>query len=370
MGSTTTLVCSLLVAASLGVAAVSILFARRSSRGCRPSEMSSATLLDLTADAVIAYRFDPNGFGRIVETNEAACNTLGRTREELLALTPADLVPSGTARLYRRIQRLLPLDRPVPRLIDAFAADGTAVRLDATVRRFTDDGGEYVIVTARDAGERFEREQKLEQAIAGRDTLLREIHHRVKNNLQTISSLMNIRMLSSDDPGLQTALREMTDRVHAMGLLHRMLYETDDFEAVDLRSYTQMLSRQVWSSHSSSRARVAITVESDPLMVDLDTALPFGLLLNEAITNSLKHAFPDSRAGRVSVSVKADDEQVRLTIADDGVGMGTTNSPSAGMGTRMIRILACQLDGEASFVNGVGTTVNVRFPRERVRYRR
>ena len=369
MGSTAILLCSLLAAASLGVAAVSIVFARRSSHERRASEARATKLLDLTTDAVIAYRLDAPGFGRIVEANEPACSALGRTREELLALTPADLVSSGAARLYRRIERLLPLDRPVSRLIEAFAADGTSVRLEATVRRFAHDGAEYVVVTGRDAGERFEREQKLERALAGRDTLLREIHHRVKNNLQTISSLMNIRMLSSDDRGLQTALREMTDRVHAMGLLHRMLYETDDFEAVDLRSYTQMLSRQVWSSHSSSLARVAITIDSDPLMVDLDTALPFGLLLNEAITNSLKHAFPDSRAGRVSVSVKAAGEQVRLSVADDGVGMGTLASPNSGMGTRMIRILASQLDGEASFVNGVGTTVNVRFPRERVRYR-
>lgn len=369
MGSTAVIACALVLAASVGLATASIGHARRSARRRRDIESRYTALMGLAADAVIVYRFAPGRFGRIVEANDAACRMFGRSREELLATTPEDLLAPGTARLHRRTQRLLPVDRPTVRYVDVLASDGSTIHVEASVRRFAHGGAEYAIVSSRDVGERLEREQDLIDALAGRETLLREIHHRVKNNLQTISSLMNIRMLSDSDPKLREALREMSDRVHAMGYLHRMLYEAGDFEAVDLRSYTQMLSRQVWSSHASAGRNIAIAVDSDSLMVDLDTALPFGLILNEAITNSLKHAFPDNRSGRVDVSVKANDEQVRLSVEDDGVGMQMPASSSSGMGTRMIGVLARQLDGEACFVNGAGTTVSVSFPLERAKGR-
>lgn len=365
MGSWAFLACALAVVLCAAVTTASLVRARRATRRREEVESHYSALLSLAADAVVAYRYEPPGFGPIVEVNEGACRMLGRSRDELLGATPAKLLPPGGERLHRRTQRLVPVDRPAVGRVDVVAADGAIVHLEATVRRFTWSGHEYIIVNGRDVGERLEQQRRLRQALSSRETLLREIHHRVKNNLQTISSLMNIRMLSSSDPQLREALGEMADRVHAMGLLHRMLYETDDFEAVDLGAYTRMLSRQVWSSHSSSAARVAIDVESDPLMVNLDTALPLGLVLNEAITNALKHGFPDGRSGRIAISVTAADDHVRLTVADDGVGMDVSGGSQSGMGTRMIRVLADQLDGDASFVNGCGTTVNVSFPRAR-----
>jgi two-component sensor histidine kinase len=147
-----------------------------------------------------------------------------------------------------------------------------------------------------------------------------------------------------------------------MGLLHRLLYQNDDLDAIDTQEYTQMLCRQVWSSHAADVKHLALDVEAQRVTIDLDTALPFGLIINEAITNALKHAFNERQRGTVTVTVSANPRDVSLTVSDDGRGMPECAAPEEGIGVKMISLLAKQLDGSAEFRSDEGTHVHVRFP--------
>ncbi|MFW5684896.1 MAG: histidine kinase dimerization/phosphoacceptor domain -containing protein, partial [Spirochaetota bacterium] len=276
------------------------------------SEARFRTLFDVTGDSVIVYRLDDRNYRAISEVNDRACARLGHSREELIGTGFDRFVDDDWITSYEEINQQLTGTSPVVGRIGLRGANRAMIHFELNARRFTSQGDEYVIAVGRDIGGRLQAEEQLRESLETKNTLLREIHHRVKNNLQTISSLLNIRLMSTSDERLAQALREMADRVFAMGLLHRMLYQNDDFEAIDVQDYTQMLCRQVWSSHAPDAGRLRLDVAAERVMINLDTALPFGLMVNEAITNALKHALPDQRSGMVRVVVAQGTNGLRL----------------------------------------------------------
>jgi two-component sensor histidine kinase len=191
------------------------------------------------------------------------------------------------------------------------------------------------------------READLRDSLAQKDVLLREIHHRVKNNLQIVSSLLNIH--GGSGPDAQPGLEDIKTRVRALALVHRYLYEGDDVRLVDLRSFlTELCSTLVRSLTAQSR-RVRLEIDLPELAVLSDRAVPIALFVTEVMTNALKHAFPAGRAGRISVRFRFESEtDCVLEVADDGVGgpaelPGT--DPSAGLGSRLMEAFARQLGG-------------------------
>lgn len=202
---------------------------------------------------------------------------------------------------------------------------------------------------------------QLSDALAEKDILFQEVHHRVKNNLQVISSLLTMQSLHVNDDVARATLKDALDRIHSMGLVHQTLYEHNVAASVDLGTYFGRLAEALAGSHQLGTGGVTIQVNVDGTL-DLDRAVPLGMLANEALSNALKHAFPDGRLGTVSISLSCERDQWRFVIRDDGVGM--PQRPGRGIGVGLIRALSRQLGGECSITNdnGTGTAITVTFP--------
>jgi two-component sensor histidine kinase len=230
---------------------------------------------------------------------------------------------------------------------------------DAAGRRLL--GGVSVDITDQKAAERA-----LFEALAAKDVLLREVHHRVKNNLQIISSLLYMQTeLLTDIPARQ-ALRDAQRRVQSMSLIHEQMYGHKDMEEVDFGEYARRLARDLFDSFGAGRVDLRLAL--DPVSLAMDQMIPCGLILNELITNSLKYAFPGERAGEILVSLRCQEgDAVALAVADNGVGLppdcGGKRSESLGM--RIVQILTEQLDGSFVQQSAGGVTSTVTFTRLR-----
>ncbi len=195
------------------------------------------------------------------------------------------------------------------------------------------------------------------------ELLLKEIHHRVKNNLQTISSLLNLQSASIKDPNALEAVQESQSRVRSMALIHQKLYQGENLAAVNMKDYFEAMGQSMLHSFGEIGKRVTLEVPMNDLELDVDTAIPLGLIANELITNSLKYAFPEGQKGQIKISLTAEpNQQFCLRIADDGVGKtDLTAIQGTGFGSRLIQLLAMQLNGNVETDSTKGMATLVRF---------
>lgn len=209
-----------------------------------------------------------------------------------------------------------------------------------------------------------EAQIRLADSLREKDTLLREIHHRVKNNLQIISSLLYFQAQKVNDPADLAAITDGRDRLRAMMLVHEKLYQSADLSRVDFGSYVRSLVRQLAESHAPRDGRIATRVDAGEHTLPLQIATPCGLLVCELVMNAFKYAFPDRRAGEVSVRIAGADGRLAVTVADDGVGLpaGVETDAGGSFGWQLINNLAAQVDGAVAVARGAGTAVTVSFP--------
>lgn len=207
-----------------------------------------------------------------------------------------------------------------------------------------------LVGTMMDVTARRLAEDRLRASLAEKETLLREVHHRVKNNLQGLWSLLQLEALQLRDPVMRARIEAISSRIVVMGRIHQQLYASNDFAHIDLGRHLPELALGLLAMEGDS-GRIVLDLAVAPLACDLDTAIPLGLIANELISNSLKHAFPEGRGGRLSIRLApAGNGRVALTVADDGIGAqgdGTREGPGAGgVGTMLIQALASQIEAE------------------------
>jgi PAS domain S-box-containing protein len=199
-----------------------------------------------------------------------------------------------------------------------------------------------------------------------RQVLIREIHHRVKNDLQFISSMLNMQERRLDDGPAIGALEDCRGRIQTIALIHESMYRSQDLVSLPLSKDIRSLAASVARVSSKPPGAVVLEIETpDEIMLDVDRAIPCGLILNELMTNALKHAFPDGRTGKLRVVLRRDgDHRAALIVEDDGVGMPTDEELPArnSMGFRLVRAFADQLGGELRVNRSTGTSVGVFFP--------
>ncbi len=201
----------------------------------------------------------------------------------------------------------------------------------------------------------------LEKQNQEKEFLLKEIHHRVKNNLETISSLLALQTAQIENQELQEIMIESQNRVQSMGMIHQNLYQGENLAAIEMKNYFENLGRFVIDSFDASE-RIVLEVRMKPLELNVDRAIPIGLIVNELITNSLKYAFPNQRDGLISISLEEKNRHLYLRIADDGVGMGsTTRLKGTGFGSQLVQLLTRQLDGKMTLSTERGTELYFEF---------
>ncbi|GAB6904440.1 hypothetical protein JCM12296A_02740 [Desulfosarcina cetonica] len=203
-------------------------------------------------------------------------------------------------------------------------------------------------------------DQKLRQSLAEKEALLKEIHHRVKNNLQIVSSLLYLQEDYLSDPKGIEILRESQHRVKSMALIHEQLYGTTDLARIDFGRYIEGLTANLFDAYGIDSSRIRLNVRADDIRLGVDTAVPCGLIVNELVCNTLKHAFTPAAMGTLDVIVRMlSPGRMELVVADNGIGMAESpaENEKPSLGLRLIHTLTAQLDGTVS----VDTTNGTRF---------
>jgi two-component sensor histidine kinase/Tfp pilus assembly protein PilF len=203
--------------------------------------------------------------------------------------------------------------------------------------------------------------QLLEKKNLEKEFLLKEIHHRVKNNLETISSLLTLQIAKLDNPYFQQIMEETYTRVQSMGMIHLQLYKEDNFKAVAMKEFFEGLGKFILDTFDATE-RIDFTIEMDPIELDVDLAIPIGLIVNELISNSLKYAFPDQEKGRICINLYENEESLFLEVSDDGIGMiPDSTAKGTGFGKELISLLTRQLDGKMTISNSSGAAFSFEF---------
>jgi PAS domain S-box-containing protein len=335
--------------------------------------------------------------GRIVYANRRIEQLFGYGHGSLIGQSVDTLVPRATRvqhELLRNGFLSQPQARPMGagRKLHAVRKDGSELAVEIALTPVRAAGGDQVLVSVMDATEQeraeVERERLLDQlkglnveleqrvqarteeltrSLAEREVLLQEIHHRVKNNLQIISSLINLQARKLEPGAGRFALDECAGRVASISLIHELLYQAKDYGQVPFCEYARRLATNVFRAHGAPNARVGLTLDVDAIALAVHRAIPCGLILNELIANALKHAFPNERAGQIQVALKMNGpSSLRMAVSDDGVGMpiDVDAHRSQSLGMQLVATLAEQLDAKLEIVRDHGTTVCIELPTE------
>ncbi|MCB9303245.1 MAG: tetratricopeptide repeat protein [Lewinellaceae bacterium] len=197
------------------------------------------------------------------------------------------------------------------------------------------------------------------------ELLLKEIHHRVKNNLQTISSLLSLQSESISDKSAYDAVQESKNRVTSMALLHQKLYQGENLAAIEMRDYFETIGKTIIDSFGEKAENVSLEIDMSEIELDVDTAVPIGLITNELITNSIKHAFPNKRRGQIIITLAQEKNGLlKLNVTDDGQPMidETAVKKEIGFGTLLVQLLTTQLGGKLEKSTQGGTSTIIKFP--------
>ncbi len=204
----------------------------------------------------------------------------------------------------------------------------------------------------------------LEKQNQEKEFLLKEIHHRVKNNLGIVSSLLDLQADKIKDPKITSAIEESRNRVYSMSMIHQKLYQGKNLSSIGMKEYLVDLSQHILDSYGQEGS-IEYTYDLEDMELDVDSAIPVGLIVNELLTNSYKHAFPNSRKGVINITCKhISEDRILLEVADNGIGLlefDKEDDQGSGFGTQLIDLLIQQLDGSIMTINGSGTRIRMEF---------
>jgi PAS domain S-box-containing protein len=345
---------------------------RRAEDALRESEQNLRAVANIVPD--LLWYSGPDG--KTQWCNDRWMEYTGRTLDEAGAWGWSNMLhPDDRDLSARRYQEAVEQGLPLQREQRIRRHDGAYRWFLMRAEPIHDEHGRLVrmygaaidIHEQRAARERLEevvsnRTAELKVQVQERDALLQEVHHRVKNNLHVVNSMLEMQARRTEDKSTFQQLQEACNRVMSIAEIHELLYQSASLSAVDLAAYAgRLVARLVDLYHVHDR--IHTTVEGERVAVDLEQAVPCGLVLNELVSNALKHGFPEGLQGRLTIRLSRDGSQVRLMVQDTGIGLPEIdfrNSPSLGL--KIVNLLADQLRGVVTFENGRGTSVELRFP--------
>lgn len=335
------------------------------SRTLLTSDHPLAKILDLADDAIISI----DSQHRIVLFNQGAEKIFGYTREEILGHNLEELLPPRFVEAHRGHVRDFS-DSPMTsrtmgerREIFGRRKGGIDFPAEASISKAKVEDGWIFTVILRDITARKIADEAVRASLREKEVLLKEIHHRVKNNLQVVTSLLGLQSRTIEDGPARRMFQESQNRVHSMALIHESLYQSGNLSEINLPAYIDQLTSHLMRSYGVDASRVRICASVDDLRLTMDTAIPCGLIINELVSNSLKYAFPDGRCGTIGIQMREEGEHIRVEVSDDGVGLpeGVDFASTRSLGLRLVRTLAGQLDAALERGNGPGTRTTLRF---------
>lgn len=348
------------------------------------SEKRFKEIFNNVNDAIYLIETSNNSFGQIIDVNEKASLMLKYSKNELIGKNFVDIDANPDKEAYNKIfTRLKTVG------YDTFekehrCSDYSLIPIEISAHLFSLNGKPVILAVSRNIAERKNaenivreiEEQNKQQIIASlkeKETLLKEIHHRVKNNLQIISSILKLQEYSSTDPEINAILRESRTRIISMAMLHEKLYRTDNLAEIPLRDYLEQLANQVAKEFESSEKHATVKVTcSDDYIVDIDVGIPIGLIINELVTNSMKYAFNPNIQGEIEISVNPlQDGIYTLTYHDNGKGLPPDFNIEEleSLGMTLVQNLVMQNRAKLKVDGSSGATFKITFPQGKIRIR-
>lgn len=320
------------------------------------------SLLDETNDHIFLLNIPS---GKFSDVNKSASERFGLNPKEVSTKFIHDLVDGEEIEEFSELFNQLAdksLDRKT--FYSVFLdSDGNKipVEISASTVKFSDEN--YIVMVVRDITERNEAENKIKKSLEEKKVLLREIHHRVKNNMQIISSLLNLQATYTNDENVVDILLESQNRVKSMGMIHEKLYQSTELARIDFKDYINQLTVFLRQSYVYMNSSITIETEVDDIHLSIDTAVPCGLIINELVTNSIKHGYPNGMAGLIRVKLSESNGEYCLSVKDNGVGFPETvdfrNTDTLGL--QLITNLVLQLDGTIDVILDQGTEFKINF---------
>jgi PAS domain S-box-containing protein len=329
-----------------------------------------AFLVESAPDGIVVV--DPSG--AIVMVNSETERLFGYSRDEMLGQPIELLVPARFrhAHVHDRdayMSRASVRPMGAGRFLTGHTKEGAEFPVEISLSPIATTGGQMVMSIVRDITERRRADELIQASLREKEALLKEIHHRVKNNLQVTSSLLRLQAAAIADPAAREMFQETENRIRSMALVHEKLYQSTNLSRIDLGDYLRSLADLLYRSSAIAPENVVIDVTGSAIHLEIDDAVPCGLIANELLSNALKHAFPGGRQGRIEVHL-ADrpDGSIFMSVSDDGVGLPNDFQPDRAetLGLHLVEALARQLDGTVEVRRrNVGTEFDVIFQGKR-----
>ena len=341
--------------------------ARATLGGAQPGDDSFRRVVEWAPSAMVLI----DGDGVMTLVNAQTEQMFQYRREALIGQSVEILVPERFRSQHCRFRAGFfgdPRPRPmgVGRDLAGRRSDGSEFPIEIGLNPIDTEAGAMVLASIIDITERRRAQQRLEDALREKTALLNEVHHLVKNNLQVVTSLLNLQADYAADARLRAILTESCGRVKAMALTHQLLYERKDFSRIDLGDYLQRLVQSIRATYRSAGGRIALRIISphDGVYLDLERAIPCGLLVNELVTNSFKYAFPGDCRGAIEIRLYQDDaERICLSVADDGIGLPdpAVLEQTSSLGLQLVPLFVEQLHGTLDVERNNGTLFRLSF---------
>ena len=317
---------------------------------------------------------DFSPFGIIIQSddkidflNPAAMKILGGTKpEELVGKTISQFIHPDYLEIFDE-RNCKERNGEIEELIDAKFArfDGTYVDIEIMSIPFNYESKSAIYRVFQDITKRRQADDRIKASLKEKEILLREIHHRVKNNMQIISSLLKLQSKYIEDDKYLDLFKESRNMIESMAIIHERLYHSEDLSKINIKEYTRDLVNNLFHAYNINKSVIKSKINVDTVTLGMDFAILCGLIINELVTNSIKYAFPDNRKGEIEIAFRQTDENnFELVVSDNGVGIpeDVDIRKTQSLGLRLITMLVDdQLEGEINLVRGKGTEFQIKF---------
>lgn len=302
--------------------------------------------------------------GCIETVNHAALEELGYSEKELLGQSVTLLFPSKQSLPTESKSDNRAIDGAIERMLLTKSGAEIPVQLSSSLLMSANGDHGSVVYVAKNIVEQKRVEAQMLTSLNEKKVLLREIHHRVKNNLQIISSLLNLQAMRADYPEVKHLFRKSENQIRSMALIHEQLYLSQDLARIKFDQYVDSLIGHLEHSYGREARNIILHIDVDPVQLSIDEAITIGLLINELVSNAMKHAFSQNQGGDIWISFKMDEKECTLSVRDNGIGLTESSADDANnktLGMDLVNALVKQLDANLEVGNQHGTQFVITF---------